>query len=55
MIKIELNKLLVEIDDTDLINNIVLTGYVINTDSSYICAMRCILISFTEKVLEFPC
>jgi hypothetical protein len=30
--KIELNKLLVEIDDTDLINNIVLTGYVINTD-----------------------
>ena len=30
--KIELNKLLVEIDDTDLINNIVLTGYVTNTD-----------------------
>jgi glycosyltransferase involved in cell wall biosynthesis len=30
--KIELNKLLVEIDDTNLINHIVLTGYVINTD-----------------------
>ena len=30
--KIELNKLLVEIKDTDLINNIVLTGYVVNTD-----------------------
>lgn len=30
--KIELNKLLVEINDTNLINNIVLTGYVINTD-----------------------
>jgi hypothetical protein len=27
--KIELNKLLVEIDDTNLINHIVLTGYVI--------------------------
>lgn len=30
--KIELNKLLVEINDTDLINSIVLTGYVTNTD-----------------------
>ena len=30
--KIELNKLLVEINDTKLINNIVLTGYVINKD-----------------------
>jgi glycosyltransferase involved in cell wall biosynthesis len=30
--KIGLNKLLVEIDDTNLINHIVLTGYVINTD-----------------------
>ncbi|MGK0234659.1 MAG: glycosyltransferase involved in cell wall biosynthesis [Psychroserpens sp.] len=30
--KIELNKLLVEINDTALINHIVLTGYVINTD-----------------------
>jgi len=30
--KTELNKLLVEIDDTNLINHIVLTGYVINTD-----------------------
>jgi glycosyltransferase involved in cell wall biosynthesis len=30
--KIELNKLLVEIDDTNLVNHIVLTGYVINTD-----------------------
>ncbi|MDP5106345.1 MAG: glycosyltransferase family 4 protein [Polaribacter sp.] len=30
--KIELNKLLVEINDTNLMNNIVLTGYVINTD-----------------------
>jgi glycosyltransferase involved in cell wall biosynthesis len=30
--KIELNKLLVEIDDTNLINHIVLTGYVVNTD-----------------------
>lgn len=30
--KIELNKLLVEINDTNLINNIVLTGYVVNTD-----------------------
>jgi glycosyltransferase involved in cell wall biosynthesis len=30
--KTELNKLLVEINDTSLINNIVLTGYVINTD-----------------------
>jgi hypothetical protein len=29
---IKLNKLLVEIDDTNLINHIVLTGYVINTD-----------------------
>jgi glycosyltransferase involved in cell wall biosynthesis len=30
--KIELNKLLVEIKDANLINNIVLTGYVVNTD-----------------------
>jgi glycosyltransferase involved in cell wall biosynthesis len=30
--KIELNKLLVDINDTDLINRIVLTGYVTNTD-----------------------
>ncbi|SDS47088.1 Glycosyltransferase involved in cell wall bisynthesis [Polaribacter sp. KT25b] len=30
--KIELHKLLAEINDTNLINNIVLTGYVINTD-----------------------
>ena len=30
--KTELNKLLVEIDDTKLINHIILTGYVINTD-----------------------
>jgi glycosyltransferase involved in cell wall biosynthesis len=30
--KIELNKILVEIDDTNLINHIVLTGYVVNTD-----------------------
>ncbi|WP_339660583.1 glycosyltransferase family 1 protein [uncultured Polaribacter sp.] len=30
--KIELNKLLAEINDTNLMNNIVLTGYVINTD-----------------------
>jgi glycosyltransferase involved in cell wall biosynthesis len=30
--KTELNKLLVEINDTSLINNIVLTGYVINSD-----------------------
>lgn len=30
--KIELNKLLIEINDTNLINHIVLTGYVINTD-----------------------
>lgn len=30
--KTELNKLLVEINDAGLINNIVLTGYVINTD-----------------------
>lgn len=30
--KIELNKLLVEIKDVNLINNIVLTGYVVNTD-----------------------
>ena len=30
--KIELKKLLVEINDTNLINHIVLTGYVINTD-----------------------
>jgi hypothetical protein len=28
--KIELNKTLVEIDDTNLINHIVLTGYVVN-------------------------
>jgi hypothetical protein len=27
--KIELNKILVEIDDTNLINHIVLTGYVV--------------------------
>ena len=30
--KIELNKLLLEIDDVNLINQIVLTGYVVNTD-----------------------
>lgn len=30
--EIELNKILVDINDTGLINNIVLTGYVINTD-----------------------
>jgi glycosyltransferase involved in cell wall biosynthesis len=30
--KTELNKILVEINDTNLINHIVLTGYVINTD-----------------------
>jgi glycosyltransferase involved in cell wall biosynthesis len=30
--KTELKKLLVEIDDTNLINHIILTGYVINTD-----------------------
>jgi len=30
--KTELNKLLVEIEDTKLINHIILTGYVINTD-----------------------
>ena len=30
--KTELNKLLIEIEDTSLINKIVLTGYVINTD-----------------------
>ncbi|SDX07817.1 Glycosyltransferase involved in cell wall bisynthesis [Lutibacter oricola] len=30
--KTELNKLLVEINDTNLINHIILTGYVINTD-----------------------
>jgi len=30
--KTELNKLLIEINDTNLINHIILTGYVINTD-----------------------
>lgn len=30
--KVELNKLLVEINNTNLLNNIVLTGYVVNTD-----------------------
>ncbi|WP_445748076.1 glycosyltransferase family 4 protein [Polaribacter sp.] len=30
--KVELNKLLLEIDDINLINQIVLTGYVVNTD-----------------------
>jgi hypothetical protein len=52
--KIE-NKLLVEIDDTDLINNIVLRLRHKYRFASYIFSMRCILISFAEKVLEFPC
>jgi hypothetical protein len=52
--KIE-NKLLVEIDDTDLINNIVLRLRHKYRLPAIYAAMRCILISFAEKVLEFPC
>jgi hypothetical protein len=46
--KIELNKLLVEIDDTNLINHIVLTGYVINTDLQFIRSVTC-FISITKR------
>jgi hypothetical protein len=54
--KIELNKILVEIDDTNLINHIVLTGYVVNTDLPAIYSQCDIFyILHCEKVLVFPC
>jgi hypothetical protein len=53
--KIELNKILVEIDDTNLINHIVLTGYVVNTDLPAFIRNATSFISITEKVLVFPC
>jgi hypothetical protein len=52
--KIELNK--IEIDDTNLINHIVLTGYVVNTDLPAIYSQCDIFyILHCEKVLVFPC
>jgi hypothetical protein len=47
--KIELNKILIEIDDTNLINHIVLTGYVVNTDLLAIYCNATSFISFTAR------
>jgi hypothetical protein len=49
--KIELNKLLVEIDDTNLINHIVLTGYVITIYLQY-CSVTFLYPSLRESI---PC
>jgi hypothetical protein len=53
---IELNKLLIEINDIKLIDQIILTGYVVNTDLPAIYSQCDVFyIHRLEKVLVFQC